>query len=43
MSFTPEELGFEIEIGAIAMTECEMINQFKGSARCRRNSPGAMA
>lgn len=30
--FTPEELGFEIEIGAIDITECEMINQFKGSA-----------
>lgn len=32
VSFTPEELGFEIEIGAIDITECEMINQFKGSA-----------
>jgi len=31
VSFTPEELGFEIEIGAIDITECEMINQFKGS------------
>jgi alpha-D-ribose 1-methylphosphonate 5-triphosphate synthase subunit PhnI len=31
VSFTPEELGFEIEIGQIDITECEMINQFKGS------------
>jgi alpha-D-ribose 1-methylphosphonate 5-triphosphate synthase subunit PhnI len=31
VSFTPEELGFEIEIGTVDMTECEMINQFKGS------------
>jgi len=29
--FTPEELGFEISIGEIAVTECDMINQFKGS------------
>lgn len=27
----PEELGFAIEIGEIAVTECQMINQFKGS------------
>ncbi|WP_119387763.1 carbon-phosphorus lyase complex subunit PhnI [Taklimakanibacter lacteus] len=32
VSFVPEELGFEIEIGSIDITECEMINQFKGSA-----------
>lgn len=32
VSFTPEELGFEIVIGEIDVTECEMINQFKGSA-----------
>jgi alpha-D-ribose 1-methylphosphonate 5-triphosphate synthase subunit PhnI len=32
VSFTPEELGFEIEIGVIDITECEMINQFMGSA-----------
>ncbi|MGE0005079.1 MAG: carbon-phosphorus lyase complex subunit PhnI [Parvibaculaceae bacterium] len=31
VSFAPEELGFEIEIGVVAVTECEMINQFKGS------------
>ena len=30
--FTPEELGFAIVIGEITVTECEMINQFKGSA-----------
>jgi len=27
----PEELGFPIVIGEIAVTECEMVNQFKGS------------
>jgi alpha-D-ribose 1-methylphosphonate 5-triphosphate synthase subunit PhnI len=27
----PEELGFPISIGAITVTECEMVNQFKGS------------
>jgi alpha-D-ribose 1-methylphosphonate 5-triphosphate synthase subunit PhnI len=27
----PEELGFPIEIGEITVTECEMVNQFKGS------------
>jgi alpha-D-ribose 1-methylphosphonate 5-triphosphate synthase subunit PhnI len=29
--FVPEELGFEVELGDIAVTECQMINQFKGS------------
>jgi alpha-D-ribose 1-methylphosphonate 5-triphosphate synthase subunit PhnI len=29
--FTPPELGFEIEIGAVTVTECQMVNQFKGS------------
>jgi alpha-D-ribose 1-methylphosphonate 5-triphosphate synthase subunit PhnI len=28
----PEELGFEIPLGEIIVTECEMVNQFKGSA-----------
>lgn len=28
----PEELGFPISIGDITVTECEMVNQFKGSA-----------
>jgi len=32
VSFTPEELGFSVVIGEITVTECEMINQFKGSA-----------
>lgn len=27
----PEELGFAIEIGEVVLTECQMINQFKGS------------
>jgi alpha-D-ribose 1-methylphosphonate 5-triphosphate synthase subunit PhnI len=31
VSFTPEELGFPMVIGEIMVTECEMINQFKGS------------
>lgn len=28
----PEELGFPVSIGDITVTECEMVNQFKGSA-----------
>ena len=32
VEFVPEELGFAIEIGEITITECEMINQFSGSA-----------
>jgi alpha-D-ribose 1-methylphosphonate 5-triphosphate synthase subunit PhnI len=28
----PEELGFAIEIGDIELTECQMVNQFSGSA-----------
>ena len=31
VSFMPEELGFEIDIGEIEVTECQMINQFEGS------------
>lgn len=31
VEFTPEELGFPIEIGEIELTECQMVNQFKGS------------
>ncbi len=31
VELTPEELGFPIEIGEITVTECQMINQFKGS------------
>ena len=32
MVFKPEELGFEVSLGVIVLTECEMVNQFKGSA-----------
>jgi alpha-D-ribose 1-methylphosphonate 5-triphosphate synthase subunit PhnI len=31
VSFVPEELGFDVPLGHIAVTECEMVNQFKGS------------
>lgn len=31
VEFTPEELGFAVDIGEITVTECQMINQFKGS------------
>ncbi|MEX2644130.1 MAG: carbon-phosphorus lyase complex subunit PhnI [Acetobacterales bacterium] len=31
VEFEPEELGFPIEIGDITVTECEMVNQFRGS------------
>ncbi|MEW5964399.1 MAG: carbon-phosphorus lyase complex subunit PhnI [Pseudomonadota bacterium] len=30
--FTPEELGFPVPLGFVVVTECEMVNQFKGSA-----------
>ncbi len=29
----PEELGFPVAIGRITVTECQMVNQFKGSAK----------
>ena len=32
IAFQPEELGFPVVIGEVTLTECEMINQFKGSA-----------
>src|SRR6187549_382476 len=32
ISFTPEELGFAVPLGRITVTECQMVNQFKGSA-----------
>ena len=32
VEFVPEELGFAIEIAEITVTECQMINQFQGSA-----------
>ncbi|WP_142848208.1 carbon-phosphorus lyase complex subunit PhnI [Telmatospirillum sp. J64-1] len=31
VEIVPEELGFPVEIGTVTVTECEMINQFKGS------------
>jgi len=31
VEYTPPELGFPIEIGDITLTECQMVNQFKGS------------
>tara|TARA_E500000331_G_scaffold153505_1_gene149297 strand:- start:676 stop:1794 length:1119 start_codon:yes stop_codon:yes gene_type:complete len=33
VEFVPEELGFSIEIGEITVTECDMVNQFAGSAK----------
>ncbi len=32
VEFEPEDLGFPIEIGEVTLTECQMINQFKGTA-----------
>lgn len=32
VELAPEELGFPIVIGEITVTECQMVNQFKGSA-----------
>ncbi|HUA52818.1 MAG TPA: carbon-phosphorus lyase complex subunit PhnI [Candidatus Sulfotelmatobacter sp.] len=31
VEIVPEELGFPIEIGDIQLTECQMVNQFKGA------------
>lgn len=31
VEIVPEELGFPIEIGDVAVTECQMVNQFTGS------------
>jgi alpha-D-ribose 1-methylphosphonate 5-triphosphate synthase subunit PhnI len=31
VEIVPEELGFAIEIGDVTVTECQMVNQFKGS------------
>ena len=31
LCLVPEELGFEISIGDLPVTECQMINQFQGS------------
>jgi alpha-D-ribose 1-methylphosphonate 5-triphosphate synthase subunit PhnI len=32
IEFFAEDAGFAVPLGAIAMTECQMVNQFKGSA-----------
>ncbi len=32
VSFVPEELGFEVPLGDVTLTECEMVNQFMGSS-----------
>ncbi len=32
VEFTPEELGFPVPLGTVTLTECQMVNQFKGSA-----------
>ena len=32
VEFTPEELGFPIEVGEITVTECQMLSGFSGSA-----------
>ena len=31
VEITPPELGFPIDIGDVTLTECQMVNQFKGS------------
>ena len=31
VTLTPPELGFAIDIGDVVVTECQMVNQFKGS------------
>ena len=32
VSLVPEELGFAVDIASITVTECQMVNQFKGSS-----------
>ncbi|MGF7158526.1 alpha-D-ribose 1-methylphosphonate 5-triphosphate synthase subunit PhnI [Rhodoligotrophos appendicifer] len=32
VEFVPEDLGFAIELGEVTLTECQMVNQFKGTA-----------
>lgn len=32
VEFTPEELGFPVSLGRVALTECEMVTQFSGTA-----------
>jgi alpha-D-ribose 1-methylphosphonate 5-triphosphate synthase subunit PhnI len=31
VEFVPEELGFPVPLGVVQLTECQMVNQFKGS------------
>ncbi|GJD34558.1 carbon-phosphorus lyase complex subunit PhnI [Methylobacterium aerolatum] len=31
VEFVPEELGFPVPLGTVPVTECQMVNQFKGS------------
>ncbi|MFC6789831.1 carbon-phosphorus lyase complex subunit PhnI [Methylobacterium komagatae] len=31
VEFVPEELGFPVPLGTVQVTECQMVNQFKGS------------
>lgn len=33
VSFIPEELGFEVDIGVVELTECVMISAFRGSSQ----------
>ena len=32
VEFTPPELGFPVDLGEVTLTECQMVNQFGGSA-----------
>jgi alpha-D-ribose 1-methylphosphonate 5-triphosphate synthase subunit PhnI len=32
VEFTAEDVGFAVPLGSITLTECQMVNQFKGSA-----------
>lgn len=38
ISYVPEELAFEVPLGHITVTECEMVNQFKGSENAPRKA-----
>lgn len=31
VGFVPEELGFEVDLGDVTLTECQMVNQFQGA------------
>lgn len=33
LEIVPEELGFAVPLGAVTLTECEMVSQFKGSVK----------